>query len=367
MARVVFAGTFDREFNRNKRLRKFLEGAGHEVELCQVDVWGSDRYEIPNQRKAKMLARGLLAYPRLVGRFLRTRKADAVLVGYPGWFDMFVIGPLARLRGMPVVFDPFISLSDTVVSDRKLASRSSLIGRVTVLVDRLSLRLATRVLADTPQHAEFYASLSGIPHERIGVMWIGAQDDVFVPQSVEPTTNVVLFHGTFIGLQGIDTIIRAAKLLENDGITVRIIGAGQEQPIVDALMAELQPSNVELVGRLPLEQIPGEIARATVCLGIFGVSEKAARVIPNKVFECVAVGRPVVSADTPAMREAFGADEIALVPAGEPGALADAVRRLVADGEHREKSAAAAHEHYLVAYATEPLTRLLDAQLQMVL
>ena len=367
MARVVFAGTFDREFNRNKRLRQFLEGAGHDVELCQVDVWGSDRYEIPNQRKAKMLLRGLLAYPRLVWRFLRIRKPDAVIVGYPGWFDMFVIGPLARLRGVPVIFDPFISLSDTVVSDRKLASRTSLIGRVSTLVDKLSLRLATHVLADTPQHAAFYASLARVPRERIGVVWLGAQDDVFVPQSVEPVARRVLFHGTFIALQGIDTIIRAAKLLEADGIAVRVIGAGQEQATVDALMRELQPANIELVGRLPLEQMPDEIAGATVCLGIFGTSDKAQRVIPNKVFECVAMGRPVISADTPAMREAFGADEVALVPAGDPAALADAVRRLMADAETREKFASAAHEHYLAAYATEPLTRLLDFQLQQVL
>jgi glycosyltransferase involved in cell wall biosynthesis len=367
MARVAFAGTFDRGFNRNKRLRQFLEGAGHEVVLCQVDLWGSDRYEIPNQRKAKMLARGLLAYPRLIWRFLRLRKPDAVIVGYPGWFDMLVIGPLARMRRVPVIFDPFISLSDTVVSDRKLASRSSVIGRATVLVDKLSLRLATRVLTDTPQHAAFYAELAGIGRERIGVVWLGAQDDVFVPQHVDPAPRLVVFHGTFIALQGVDTILHAAKLLEADGINMRVIGAGQEQAMVDAVIAELQPTNVDLVGRLPLEQLPGEIARAAVCFGIFGTSDKAQRVIPNKVFECVAMGRPVITADTPALREAFGADELVLVPAGDPRALADAVRRLVAEPETREKMAAAAHEHYLAAYATEPLTRLLDAQLQQVL
>ncbi len=367
MARIVFAGTFDREFTRNKRLREFLERAGHDVDLCQVDVWGSDRYEIPNQGKAKMLARVALAYPRLVWRFLRMRKPDAVLVGYPGWFDMLVIGPLARLRRIPVLFDPFISLSDTVVSDRKLASRTSMIGRATVLVDKWSMRLATRVFADTPQHADFYASLARIPREHVDVTWLGAQDDVFIPESVVPVPGLVLFYGTYIALQGVDTILRAAKLLESDGVVVRVIGSGQEQANVDKVMADLRPANVELVGRVPLSELPGEIARATVCLGIFGTSEKAQRVVPNKVLECVAMGRPVISADSPAMREAFGADEIMLVPAGNPEALADAVRKLLADTETREKFAAAAHEHYLAAYSTEPLTRLLDSQLRQVL
>jgi len=368
MARVVFAGTFDRGFNRNKRLQVFLEGGGHEVDMCQVDLWGSDRYEIPKQRKTQMIARGLLAYPRLVWKFFRMRKPDAVFVLYPGWFDMLVVGPLARLRRVPVVFDPFISLSDTVVSDRKLASERSLIGRLTKLVDKLSLRLATRVLADTPQHASFYAALAGISSDRVGVMWLGAQDDVFTPlPSVVPAERLAVFHGTFIALQGVDTIVRAAKLLEDDGVTVRIIGDGQERPAVDAALAELRPTNVEFVGRIPLDELPAEIARATVCLGIFGTSQKVQRVIPNKVFECVAMGRPVITADTPAMHDVFGADELALVPVGDPGALADAVRALLDDRDGREKMAAAAREHYLVAYATQSLTRLLDAQLQQVL
>ena len=69
-----------------------------------------------------------------------------------------------------------------------------------------------------------------------------------------------------------------------------------------ALIEKLQPTNIEMVGRLPLAQIPLEIASATLCLGVFGTTDKARRVVPNKVFECVAVGRPVVTGDTPAIR-----------------------------------------------------------------
>jgi glycosyltransferase involved in cell wall biosynthesis len=368
MARVIYAGTFDPAFARNRRLRVLLERGGHDVATCQVDVWGGDRYEIPNQRKLKVLMRALLAYPRLVARFLRTPRADLVLVGYPGWVDMIVLAPLARLRRMPVVFDPFISVYDTVVEDRKLVSPRSMLGRMCKLLDRLSLRRARRVLADTPSHADYYAELAHIPRDRIGVVWLGAQDDVFGPRpdvAVQPRR--VLFHGTFIGLQGIETIIRAAKLLEPDGIELRVVGSGQEQTTVDRLMTELQPANVEMVGRVPLEQVPAEIAAATVCLGIFGTSNKAHRVVPNKVFECAAVGRPVVTGDTPAIRSAFSDHELAMVPTGDPDALAAEIRRLLADNEAREKLALAAHERYVASFATEPLTRLLDSELRAAL
>jgi glycosyltransferase involved in cell wall biosynthesis len=364
--KVIFAGTYDAAFNRNKRLQALLEEQGHEVVACNVELWGSTRYDIMGERKVQMLTRGLIAYPKLIWRFLRMKRADAVFAMYPGWFDMVVLAPLAKLRRMPIVFDPFISLYDTAVADRKVAGEGSLLGRISKLVDRLSMRWATRVLADTPEHAAYYTQLTGVAPADTGVVWLGAQDDVFGPRpDVQPVENRVLFHGTFIGLQGIETILRAAKLLEPDGIPVRIVGSGQEQPMVDALMEELQPSNVELVGRVPLEQVVDEIAAASVCLGIFGTSQKAGRVVPNKVFECTAVGRPVITADTPALRGAFSGTELALVPAGDPEALANEIRRLLADPDTREKMAAAAHERYVENFSTVPLSRLLDEQLRL--
>ncbi len=363
MARVIIAGTFDPAFARNKKLVRLLELGGHDLEICQVDAWGGKRYEIPNQRKLAVAANALAAYPKLVWRFVRVPRGDVVIVGYPGWFDMIVLALPARLRRMPVLFDVFISLYDTVVSDRKLASSTSLIGRVCLLVDKWSLKLARRVLADTPSHADFFARLADIPSDRIGVVWLGAQDDVFGPHpEVTPTDRRVVFHGTFIALQGIETIIRAAKLLESDGIAVRVIGSGQDQDKVDRLLRELEPANVELTGLLPLEEIPLQIAEATVCLGIFGESGKAHRVVPNKLYECLAVGRPVVTADTEGARSAFTTGEVAMV-AAEPEALAAELRRLVADSAARELLAREGHCRYVAQYSEGPLSRLLNTQL----
>ena len=49
--RVIAAGTFDPNLARNRTLLALLARAGYEVVTCQVDLWGADRYEIPNQRK----------------------------------------------------------------------------------------------------------------------------------------------------------------------------------------------------------------------------------------------------------------------------------------------------------------------------
>ncbi len=139
---------------------------------------------------------------------------------------------------------------------------------------------------------------------------------------------------------------------------MHVIGRGQELPTVTRLLDELQPTNVELREWIPFDELPREIARATLCLGIFGTSEKAQRVIPNKLFQCLAVGRPVITADTPAIRRAFEPGEVATVPAGDASALAREILRLLDDDAARDAVAAAGHRRYLASFTS---THVMDA------
>lgn len=363
--RVCMAGTWDPHFGRNRILRRLLERAGFEVTICRVDLWGERSGAVVRRRKLAVLLRALVAYPLLVGRFLRIPKPDIVLVPYPGHFDMPVLWVLSRIRRAPVIFDAFISLFDTVVSDRRLASRRSFVGRLARTMDRAACRLADLNLADTPPHARYLSTLSRTPLERFRVLWVGAQEGVFQPRpGSTPDPDLVLFYGTFIPLQGVETIVRAAKRLEPDGIRVRIIGDGQERHAVDRLASELEPTNLERIGLVPLERLPQEIAAAGVCLGIFGTTEKADRVVPNKLYEGLAVGRPVVTGDTTAVRSAFEGGEVVTVPVGDAEALADAVRRLCRDAGWRERVAAAGHARFRRDYSEKALSALLVEHLE---
>src|SRR5206468_6902302 len=269
-------------------------------------------------------------------------------------------GAIARIRRIPILFDTFISLHDTVVGDRGLRRPESLAGRLTRLVDRVACRSADLVLADTPAHADYFAGLTGLPRSRFRILWLGAQEDVFQPaEGSAREERLVVFHGTFIPLQGLDTIVRAAKELEGDDVRFRLIGDGQERPRIEELVRELAVTNVDLVGLMPLADIPGEIAAATLCLGIFGTTPKAGRVVPNKLFECLAVGRPVVTADTPAIRSAFDG-EVAVVPAGDPTSLAVAIRELLADDRRLESLATAGHARFERDYSEAALCRLMS-------
>ncbi|MDX6400787.1 MAG: hypothetical protein QOF27_1393 [Gaiellaceae bacterium] len=295
-----------------------LRKAGVEVEEVHASVWDDDR----NGWSAgpAQAARLAVAEARLLTR--RPRGFDAFVVGYPGHFDL----PAARrvARGRPIVFNPLVSLADTLVADRGRFRASSLAARVLERIDRHAFRAADVVVADTGAQARFFAELAGL--DDVPVCFVGAEERLFEPGWKAPGEFVALFVGKLIPLQGVDTILAAAR--RSPEIHFRIVGSGQ----LDGLLAQGRPPNVEHVPWIEYGQLPHEIRQAGCSLGVFGTTAKARRVIPNKAFQAIACGAPLVTADTPAARELLTDEKTALlVPAGDAEALAGAVRRLAAD------------------------------------
>ena len=71
------------------------------------------------------------------------------------------------------------------------------------------------------------------------------------------------------------------------------------------------------------------ICNADICLGIFGVSNKARRVISNKVWECLAVGRPIITGNGEGARSILKHGyHCLLVPHGDSKSIANALCRL---------------------------------------
>jgi glycosyltransferase involved in cell wall biosynthesis len=316
---VVYFGTYERRYPRNAQVISSLRRAGVEVSERHEPVWEG--------REQKWSA-GLSVIPRLAVAQARLAlkpgvDGDAVIVGYPGHLDL----PAARRAagGRPVVFNPLVSLADTLVSDRGRFRPRSLPARLLVAIDRRALRAADLVVADTQANADFLAGLAGIAPDRVAVCFVGAEEHVFGPGWAPEEPFTAVFVGKLIPLHGLETILAAARLAPE--LRLRVIGSGQLDPLLES-----RPPNVEWVRWVEYERLPGELRRADCALGIFGTSDKARRVIPNKAFQALACGVPLVTADSPAARELLADGETALlVPPGDPAALAEAIGRLASD------------------------------------
>jgi glycosyltransferase involved in cell wall biosynthesis len=332
--RVLYFGTYERGYPRNAQVISCLRRAGVEVVERHEPVWeGKEEKWSVGPRTAARLA---LAEARLLAR--RSPEADIVLVGYPGHLDL----PAARraARGRPVVFNPLVSLFDTLVGDRGRFGPRSLPARVLRRIDRRALRAPDLVVADTQANADFLAELADLPRERLAVCFVGAEERVFRPGWSPQGPFTALFIGKLIPLHGLDTILEAAQLVPE--LSVRIVGSGQ----LEHLLAT-RPPNVEWTPWVEYEQLAAEFHSASCALGIFGTSDKAQRVIPNKAFQALACGAPLVTADTPAARELLTDGEAAmLVPPGDPQALARALRSLAAEPERARQLAEAGEAVY---------------------
>jgi glycosyltransferase involved in cell wall biosynthesis len=309
-----------------------LRGAGVDVHEEHVSVWDGLRegWSAGPARAARLA----VAEARLVVR--RPRGFDAFIVGYPGHLDL----PAARraARGRPLVFNPLVSLADTLVGDRRRFRPGSVGARALEAIDRRAFRSADLVVADTHAHAQFLADLAGLAV--VEVCLVGAEDRLFRPGWRPPQRFTALFVGKLIPLQGVETILAAARLAPD--IPFRIVGSGQLASLLSS-----PPPNVEHVPWVEYDRLPAELHRAGCALGIFGTTGKAQRVIPNKAFQALACGTPLVTADTPAARELLtNGDSALLVPPGDPEALAAAVRGLAADGERARRIAAGGRATY---------------------
>ncbi len=266
------------------------------------------------------------------------RRPTSCSLAIPGHMDLTAARRAAR--GAPVVFNPLVSLADTLVEDRGRFRRGSLAERALRAIDRRALRSADLVVADTEAHAGFLAGIAGLQHDRFAVCFVGAEERVFRPGWSPEEPFTALFVGKLIPLHGLETILEAARLVPE--LRLRVVGSGQ----LDTLLTD-RPANVDWKPWVEYERLPEELHRASCALGIFGTSGKAQRVIPNKAFQALACGTPLVTADTPAARELLKDGESALlVPPGDPEALANALRRLADDPELARRLAAGGHAVY---------------------
>ena len=347
--RVMWLGTYERDYPRSRVLIEGLREIGVDVVEHHRPVWESTRHKAGSSflrplPLATAAARFASAWAGLAAAGLRERPVDAVVAGYLAQPDTLPAWCVARARGVPLVVDMMISLADTLGGDRAMAGRGA--AAVLAGVDRVSLRLADLVLADTRAGADWLASRFGIARSRVAVVPVGAEPGRFPALPEPPAPAHALFYGKLAPLHGIATVLAAARRPGTPPI--RLIGEGQLGPWLAGELERDRPAGLTWERWVPYEELGAEVSAAAICLGVFGESDKAARVVPNKVWQAMAAGRPVVTADTPAVREVLRDDESALlVPAGDAEALGSALARLASDPGLRSRLGSAARRVYL--------------------
>ena len=337
--RVVCWGTYDTGKPRVRILLRGLKENNIEVIECHKEVWGrtKDKSQIAGLgAKLRIAAKWLASYPSLILAYMRLPKHDAVIVSYLGHLDVLVLWPFAKIRGAPIVWDAFLSLYNTVVEDRHMVAPTHPLAWFIYAWEWLACRAAKVVVLDTRAHADYFARRYHLPSGKTDAVFVGVEPEAFPCQPPSPRKPgdaiTVLFYGQFIPLHGLETIILAARKLRDVDVRWVIIGQGQEESRIRAMLNEFPLPKLQWIPWVEYEKLIEWIRTADLCLGIFADSQKAAIVIPNKVFQVVASNKPLITRDSPAIRELFNSSEysVQLIPPNDPTTLADAVLEFMA-------------------------------------
>ncbi len=274
---------------------------------------------------------------------LRVRDVDLVWGTSPPIFQGLTAWALARLKGVPFLFEvrdlwPAFAVAVGVLEN-------PLLIRMSEWLERFLYRHADRVMVNSPGFIE-HVQERGAP--QVALVPNGADSAMFNPADDGADFRarhglggrfVVLYAGAHGLSNDLDVVLdAAARLTEHPEIVIVLLGDGKEKARLQERAAGLAPGNVVFLDPVPKTEMPAALAAADACIGILKPIPLYATVYPNKIFDYMAAGRPVVLAMEGVIREVVEAAAAGIpVPPGDAGSLGEAILSLARDpGEARK-------------------------------
>lgn len=290
------------------------------------------------------------------------RDADVLVVGYAG---SLLVPALYLFTGKRAVYNALGSFIDSMIISRR---RGALISPASVwyyLIDFLAFHVASHLCVESHAQKNTIARKFFVRERKISVIPVGADDREFYfdPSVTKCTTFTAVFRGAFLPEAGADVVVRAAKELESEGISVRVIGRGLLLPEIERLVNELRPTNLEFITeKLPIGELRQKMLECHVSLGQMAKHPRLHTTIPHKAFESMSMKLPYVTGRNRAVLEVLeDGNTCFAVPAGDYQALAKKLIELRDNAGMREVVAERAHELYEREFTAAALARKLLA------
>lgn len=270
-------------------------------------------------------------------------------IGIPGWIA-------AAWHRVPFVFEVRDLWPEAAIQMGAL-SRSGLFGRVAKGLERFIYRRATDVIALSPGMVAGVLA-EGVAPEHVHMIPNSCDLDLFSPGPKDPDFlaeyglkgKFVVGYAGAIGPSNAveEQVVPAAAELKRrgrDDIAFFIIGDGKSLPAFKQQVAELGLDNVVLAGSLPKREIPRVTRTSDVVMALFADKPILYTNSPNKFFDGLASGRPVIVNSPGWTKELVEENQAgAYVAQGDGIATANAIERFADDPELLARASANARK-----------------------
>jgi glycosyltransferase involved in cell wall biosynthesis len=301
---------------------------------------------------------------------LRVRKVDLVWGTSPPIFQGVTAWLLARLKRTPFLFEvrdlwPAFAIAVGILRNKTLI-RSSL------WLEAFLYRQADCVMVNSPGYIEHVKRRGA---RRVELVQNGADPDMFDPavdgyafrcEHNLQDKFIALYAGAHGMSNDLGVVLKAADLLRNEpDIRLVLIGDGKEKPALQARAKEMHLPNLVFIPPAIKDEMPAILAAADACIAILKPIELYKTTYPNKVFDYMAAGRPVVLAIDGVIRQVVeSAGAGIFVQPGDAQEMAQAIQSLALERQKARQMGLAGRsyvvEHFSRAESAEKLAALLE-------
>jgi glycosyltransferase involved in cell wall biosynthesis len=272
---------------------------------------------------------------------LRVEDVDLVWGTSPPIFQGVAAWALARLKRVPFLFEvrdlwPAFAVAVGVLTNPVLI-------RASEWLERFLYRRADTLMVNSPGFIDHVRARGA---NQIELVPNGADCDMFHPE--DDGSDFRTLHnleGKFVALYAgahgmsndLDVVLDAADLLRDQAeIGFVLLGDGKEKPRLQKRASQMGLGNVHFIPPMPKDEMTTALAAADACIAILKPIEMYKTVYPNKVFDYMAAGRPVILAIDGVIREVVeSAQGGIVVPPGDAKSLGEAIQVLA--GDHQRK------------------------------
>ncbi len=268
---------------------------------------------------------------------LQVRDVDLVWGTSPPIFQGLTAWAAARIKRKPFLFEvrdlwPAFAIGVGVL-------RQPLLIWASERLERFLYRHADRVMVNSPG---FIAHIQERGARRIELVPNGADPRMFDPRASGQAFRlqhglqgkyIALYAGAHGMSNDLGIVLEAAAALRDcPQIAIVLLGDGKDKPDLIKRAQEMKLDNICFLPPVPKTEMSQALAAADACIAILKPIPLYATVYPNKVFDYMAAGKPVVLAIAGVIQEVVEAAQAGIpVRPGDPQAMAHAIRRLADD------------------------------------
>ncbi len=301
--KILFTGNYDTEYNRTLIIKSGLESQNIEYFELPIhndfDSWRKTLHDIIDEVDVVFI-------PPFAHRTVKLIKKNV---------------------NKKIIFDPLVSRFMSKVYDFKKYPSYSPRAIKHYFYDRISFKNSDIILTDTNSHLNYFHNTFKIPVDKFRTLYIGVDTNVFFPNQKPKNSHFKIgFYGSFLPLQGVPEIIKAAEILkEHTDIVFELVGSGWRLAEAKAMVKEYKLNNVKFLGWLDYNKLNDKVNEFDICLGIFGDSVKAEIVVPNKAYHYSACKKCMITKNTKGIKEIFTNEVDVVLTDGTSEDLADKI------------------------------------------